>query len=89
MKSGEKLTGAELSTLAEKHIDDDFLERAFKDPVFKDFARICLLFQVTASVTTNQKQQFGHCFVLRESKTKKSTNVEFQVVVTSTEIEGE
>ena len=88
MKLGQSLTGEQLTALAKKTIDNGYLKRALKDPIFREFARICCLFQVTAVLTPNQKQEFGHVFVIKNTTDKKSFNVQFNVSVSSMEIEA-
>ncbi len=86
MKHGENLTGEQLTELVQKHISNEGLDAAFKEPIFREFARICLFFQMTATLFPNQKQEFGHFFEIRNQETNKKCNVEFKIIVSSLEI---
>jgi len=87
MSPDPEISGEELVALSKKYISEKDIRKSVKDPIFKEFLRIILLFSSSAALHPGMKNQFGHTFIMTSGKTGGKVEVTFDVDVQSRELQ--
>ncbi len=73
------VTGPELEALAKKHVPEGVLNRALKNPAFREFMRILHFMSLTGALS-KQDQSMGHQIVM-QAKNKEQVLLEFDIKI--------